>query len=248
MRRGVIEVLALVGVLAVLVAAGCKGGPHLLSQEDEIRLGREAGDDFERQYGLDKDEEVRALIQGIGSKIAAAAVPPEYPYDFRVLARKEVNANAFPGGRIYVWRGLVDALGRDKDQLAWVMGHEAAHVARRHVTRRLERQLGYDLLIALVLGKKGAAKTAGLVADLVMLDYGRDQEYEADRYGLLYTYRAGYDPTAAVAVLQTFQKLQGREPSNFEIFFETHPGNNQRINAVKAHLKEQGWSGKYYTP
>lgn len=246
MRRGAFVVALLVGFLVLV--GGCKGGPRLLSQEDEIRLGREAGDDFERQYGLDHDPQVVGLVREIGAKIAAVAVPPNYPYDFRVLARKEVNANAFPGGRIYVWRGLVDVLERDRDQLAWVMGHEAAHVARRHVTRRLERELGYDLLIALVLGKRGAAKTAGLVADLVMLDYGRDQEYEADRYGLLYSYRAGYDPTAAIAVLRTFQKLQGREPSNLEIFFETHPGNNQRINAVKAHLKEQGWSGKYYTP
>lgn len=245
MRRWALVVAVLVGLVVV---GGCKGGPRLLSEEDEIRLGREAGDDFERQYGLDRDAQVVGLVKEIGARIAAAAVPPNYPYDFRVLARKEVNANAFPGGRIYVWRGLVDALGRDRDQLAWVMGHEAAHVARRHVTRRLERQLGYDLLIALVLGKKGAAQTARVVASLVMLDYGRDQEYEADRYGLLYTYRAGYDPTAAIAVLQTFQKLQGREPSNLEIFFETHPGNNQRINAVKAELKEHGWSGKYYTP
>lgn len=245
MRRRVLVLLGLAFVLAV--GSGCKKA-HLLSREDEIRMGREAGDDFERKYGLDPDPAVRSLVASIGARIARAAVPPDYPYDYRVLRRREVNACAFPGGRIYVWRGIVDALGRDRDRLAWVMAHETAHVSRRHVTRRLERALGLEALITLAFRKSGAAKIAAMVGDLVLRDYGRDQEFEADRWGLLYSHNAGFDPTAAVAVLQKFQQIQKREPSDFEILFATHPGNNDRINAVKAYLRKQGWSGKYFRP
>ncbi|MBC7288041.1 MAG: M48 family metalloprotease [Armatimonadetes bacterium] len=242
-RKAALSAIAFV----LLLAAGCKDG-HLLSREDEIKLGRQAGDDFERKYGLDPDQSVRALVKNIGARISRAATPPDYPYDYRALNCQEVNANAFPGGRIYVWRGLIDLLQRDEDQLAWVVAHETAHVARRHVTRRLERAIGYEALIAFIFRQENAARIAGVIADLVLRDYGRDQEYEADRWGLKYAHDAGYDPTAAVAVLQKFQQLQGREPSNVEILFETHPGNNARINAVKAYIREQGWRGSYYTP
>jgi predicted Zn-dependent protease len=233
-------------ISAALVLLGCQGNGHLLSREDEIRLGRQAGQDFERQYGLDTDPQVRELVQSIGARIAQQAMPPEYPYEYRVLRRREVNANAFPGGLIYVWRGLVDQLHRDPDQLAWVMGHETAHVARRHVTRRLERSLGYELLIGFLFKKQQAAQAASLIADLVLRDYGREQEYEADRWGIKYAQAAGYDPTAAVAVLRTFQALQKDKPSKFELLFATHPGNDERIKAAQSYLAKQGWSGRYY--
>ncbi len=240
-------VLAALVVALLLALVGCKGA-HLLSKEDEVKLGRQAGDDFEKKYGLDPDPQLQRLVKSIGARIAEAAKPPDYPYDYRVLRRKEVNANAFPGGRIYIWRGLIDVVHRDRDMLAWVIGHETAHVARRHVTRRLERAIGYEALIEFIFKGKNATQIAGLIAELALRDYGRDQEYEADRWGLKYAHEAGYDPTAAIAVLRIFQKLQKDKPSKFELLFATHPGNDDRINAVKAYLRKQGWSGKYYKP
>lgn len=247
MRSRVLWLAPTTLVLALVALAGCDGG-HLLSQDQEVQLGRQAGDEFQAKYGLDPSATDREEVTRIGARIAAVARPPDYPYDYRVLNTSDVNANAFPGGRIYVWRGLLTAVHHNTDELAWVIGHETAHVARRHVTKRLERELGTQFLIDLIFRKPNAAQVASSVAGLVMLDYGRDQEYEADRWGLTYCHRAGYDPTAAIQVLHTFQKLQGKEPSKAEIFFETHPGNNQRIDAVKAYLKEQGWGGQYYKP
>ncbi|MGD9519844.1 MAG: M48 family metalloprotease, partial [Armatimonadota bacterium] len=245
--RALAVLLAALMVVSLVLTAGCKG-PRLLSREDEIKLGREAGDDFEREQGLDTDPRTVELVRDIGKKIAQAAVPPEYPYDFRVLRGKDVNAVAFPGGRIYAWRGLVELFDYDPHMIAWVLGHEASHVSQRHATRRLEKSLGFEALVALAFRKSGAQQVAALVANLVMQDYGRDQEYEADRWGCKYAYDAGYDPSAAVAVLRKFQELQKREPSKVELLFATHPGNNDRINAVERYLKEQGWSGQYWKP
>ncbi len=244
MRRFALFALTVAFAAAI---SGCKG-PRLLSRDQEVQLGRQAGDEFERKWGLDPDRRAQQFVKRIGQRIAAVAKPPDYPYDYRVLRRKEVNATAFPGGRIYVWRGLLDALKFDEDQVAWVIGHETAHVARRHATSRLERALGYDLLISFLLGKEAARQVAGIAADLMLRHYSRDQEFEADRYGMLYAYRAGYDPTAAVAVLRTFQRLQRDEPSDFELLFATHPGNQSRINACIAYLRKQGWSGRYFRP
>jgi SOS-response transcriptional repressor LexA len=92
----------------------------------------------------------------------------------------------------------------------------------------------------------GLAPAHILSGDLVLLDYGRDDEYEADRMGMLYSYQAGYDPTAALAVIEAFKRLQGKDPNRLELLFATHPGNTEREDAVKAFLRQQGWSGKYY--
>lgn len=231
----------------MLNTAGCKG-PRLLSHDEEIRLGQQAGDEFEAEYGRDRDQRRNTIANRIGTRIAAAAQPPAYAYDFRVLADDTVNAVAFPGGRIYLYRGLFEALSYDEDQLAWVAGHESAHVSRQHAVRRLERSLGYELLIQLVFGKDTGGQIAGLVAGLMLQDYGRDNELEADRIGLEYAKAAGYDPTAALAVLDKFAQIQGKEPSNLELLFMSHPGNTTRSDAVKNVLRERGWSGKYYRP
>lgn len=243
--RGLLA-FGLVGLLAGSLS-GCKG-PRLISQSDEIQLGREAGDQFEREHGRDNDPALNTLITTIGSRVAAVAQPPDYSYDVRILASKEVNAVAFPGGRIYVYRGLIDEFERNPDKLAWIIGHETTHVARRHAARRIERQMGYEAVIALILKQGDVAKLAGVAANLVLLDYGRDNEFEADQMGMRFSHAAGYDPTASVAVLRHFQELQSEEPSNFEIMFMTHPGNDDRINNAKQHLEAQGWSGQYYQP
>ncbi len=234
--------------LAAALLSGCGGG-RVISRSQEIQMGREAADQFERENGgRDRDAALDAEIQQIARRITAAAQPPEYPYDVRVLANKQVNAVAFPGGRLYLFRGLINTFNRDRDKLAWVLAHEAAHVARQHAVKRVERQLGYEAIIALVLNKGDAPQIAGAVAGLMLLSYSRDQEFESDRYGLVYSHAAGYDPTAAIGVLRKFQELQGREPSNFEIMFATHPGDDSRINHVQDYLKGQGWSGAYYRP
>jgi len=228
-----------------LLLGGCDGG-RLISQDQEVTMGRQAGDQFEAKYGLDKDPAVNASVKAIAARVTGAAKPPDYPYDVRVLDSTEVNAVAFPGGRLYLFRGLIETFGRDPDPIAWVLAHEAAHVARRHTTKRIEQQLGYEAIISLVFNRGDAPQIAGAVASLMLLSYSRQEESEADRYGLIYAHAAGYDATAAVRVLQKFQEIQGRNPSDVEVMFDTHPGNTQRLDGVKNYLKSQGWQGRYY--
>ncbi len=249
MRRSFWHVtLLLTLAIAAGTLSGCETGGRLLSRDDEIQMGQEAGDDFERENGRDRDQRRNELAQRIGKRIEAVAEPPDYPYDFRVLADDTVNAVAFPGGRIYLYRGIFKALDYNEAQLAFVAGHEATHVARRHASRRLEKQLGYELLIQLAFGKDTGGEIAGLVAGLMLQEYSRDNEYEADRNALGYMFNAGYDPTAALPVIAKFQELQGSDPNNFELLFMTHPGNTDRSDAIKKELSKNGWSGAYYRP
>jgi beta-barrel assembly-enhancing protease len=240
-------IVALAAATLVVLLSGCKGDSILgLSMEDEIRLGRQSGDQFEKKYGRNMDRDLNAEIVGIGRRIAARAKPPDYPYDYRVLNSQEVNANAFPGGRIYVWMGLINRLGRDPDKLAFVIGHETTHVAHRHTAKVVERAMGYDLAIQIITGGKNAEKYAGAVAGLMLQGFGRQNEYEADQYGVQFAHDAGYDPTAAYAVIREFQKIGGnKDPSSVELLFDTHPGNNDRLNAIRGLVERNGWKGKY---
>jgi predicted Zn-dependent protease len=238
---------AFVMVALVIGLAGCKTDSILgLSMDDEIKLGRQSGDQFEHKYGRNLDRDLNEEIGGIGRRISALARPPDYPYDYRVLNAKEVNANAFPGGRIYIWMGLINRLGRDPDKLAFVIGHETTHVAHRHTAKVVERAMGYDLAIQIITGGKSAEKYAGAVAGLMLQGFGRQNEYEADQCGVQFAHDAGYDPTAAYAVIHEFQKNGGnKDPNSVELLFDTHPGNNDRLNAIRGLVERNGWHGKY---
>lgn len=234
--------------LTLALTPGCKkrGGTWLLGTNDEIKIGQDAADQFEKDNPVSRDPALTSLIGGIGARIAPAAKPPDYPYDFRVIDSATVNALAFPGGRIYMYRGLIERLGHDQHMIAWVLGHEAAHVARRHSAKRIEAQLGIALLTDLLLGKKKVAEIAHVVSGLMILDYGRDKEFEADELGLIYAHRAGYDPTAAVRVIRVFQELHGeQDPGKLELLFMTHPGDNARMNNIRRVCEREGFTGRY---
>jgi len=234
--------------LTALWLGGCKESDQLLGlgMNDQISLGQQAGDQFEQKYGLSTDAALNRLVSGIGQRIARVAKPPEYPYDYRVLNNHQVNANAFPGGRIYVWTGLTKALQENPDQLAFVIAHESAHVALGHTAKAIERQMGTDVAIQALLGGQNAAKYVSFVGDLVLQGYGRTAEYQADQYGLRFAQAAGYDPTAAYAVIHAFQKLSGeKDPSKVELVFDSHPGNNGRLNALQTEITKHRWTGRY---
>lgn len=243
--------VATLAALALASLAGCGSNPRMISRDEEVRMGRMAAAAFETQNGgRDRDARRNALATTVGARIGAAAnagANPDYPYEFRTLANDEVNANAFPGGIIYLWTGLYSTVRYDEEQLAWVAGHEAAHVSRQHAVRRVERALGYELIVQLLLGQDKAGSVAQAMGNLTLQDYGRDQELEADRVGAMFARDAGYDPTAALAVLAAF-KQTGREAPGLELLFASNPGNNAREDSLKAFFRSRGWAGKYYRP
>jgi len=241
-------VLTVVLLLACTLT-GCKGSTHLISTGQEIQIGQEAAAEFDSQHPVSRTSPNAVWLAGIGQRVGAAASPPDYPYSVTLVEEDVANAFALPGGPVYVYQGLLDELGQDQDKIAWVIGHEITHIRQQHAVRRIERSIGASLLIEVLLGKREtAAQIASAVAGLALLDYGRDHEFMADALGLRWASAAGYDPTAAIAVLEKFQEIQGREPNDFEIMFMTHPGNNDRVNHVKALCAQNGYVGRYYSP
>jgi predicted Zn-dependent protease len=185
-----------------------------------------------------------AYVRTVGQRIAAQSGMAAKPGDYTVtLLNSNVNnAFAIPGGYVYVTRELV-ALMNNEAELAFVMGHEVAHVAARHARKR-EQASGWTALGAALLGAITGSSTigniAGTGAQLYALGYSRDQEREADTLGVRYLARAGYDPGASDEILAALEaqtrletRLAGQEQKAGANWLSTHPATADRVAQVR---------------
>ncbi len=229
----------LAGLLVLFLLFGKVGGKSVLSlsTEQEVELGKEVAAEVEERYGVLQEPKYTDLVQEVGKKIAEVAPRKDVQYSFTVLKTEDVNAMAAPGGFIFVNKGLVDYIGFDKEALAFVLGHEAGHIVARHAARMIERMLKTDIIIAIISRSERWSRMLSLARDLMFLGYGRDNEFEADRWGVELAYKAGYDPQGAVRFFQKLVKDEKGKPSKLAVFFSTHPPTVDRLNRVEAQIR-----------
>ncbi len=208
---------------------GCGRLPLMISEEQEIALGEEAAPQFEADLGGRVDNEaVQLYVQEIGMK-AALASGREVPWEFTVVYSEVPNAMALPGGKIFLTAGLM-RLMENEQQLAAVLSHEVAHVAQRHNVKFIQEQLGWAILTEILSGLNQAAGAGAQVATTMLtLSYSRENEYEADEYGIQYMTDVGYNPYGMVELLEVLLSLHESEPSRLEEMFQTHPLTSERI-------------------
>src|SRR5258705_7813246 len=129
---------------------------------DDVKLGRQAAAEAEKQFPLMRDEVVNAYVENLGQRLVAAIPPefqhPEFRYYFKVVNARDINAFALPGGPMFVNRGMIEA-ARTEGEVAGVMAHELSHVALRHGTAQATKAQKYGLLAG-ILGV-GAAVLGG---------------------------------------------------------------------------------------
>ena len=242
----------------VFLLSGCGTNPvthkrelQLVPESQEISIGQENYAPARQQQGGDYivDPELTAYVQGVGNKLAAVS-DRQLPYEFVVLNDSVPNAWALPGGKIAINRGLLYELDSEAE-LAAVLGHEIVHAAARHGAQKMETGL---LLQGAVMAAGVAARDksyanlvvggAQLSSQLISTKFSRDEESEADLYGMRYMKKAGYDPTAAVTLQETFVRLSKDRNSSFiDGLFASHPPSDARVAANKATLAELGAGG-----
>jgi predicted Zn-dependent protease len=175
----------------------------------------------------------------VGQKLARVS-DRKLPYEFKVLNNSTPNAWALPGGKIAVNMGLLMEL-QSEAELAAVLGHEIVHAAARHGAQSMQRgMLLQGALIATSVTAQSSEYAnmvvggAQVAAGLVNTKYGRDDELEADYYGMLYMSRAGYDPMAAIGLQETFIRLNESRSQNWLAgLFSSHPPSIERVKANK---------------
>jgi predicted Zn-dependent protease len=244
MNRSVSRACAAAAFAAVLAA--CSTNPvtgkkdlMLVGEGTELSIGQQQYAPMRQSEGGDysMDPALTAYVQRVGNRLAAVS-DRKLPYEFVVLNNTIPNAWALPGGKIAVNRGLLMEL-KSESELAAVLGHEIVHAAARHSAQQMSRgMLAQGGLLAAQVAASDSdygglyMAGAGLAAQLTMQKYGRDAELEADRYGIEYMKRAGYDAQGAVSLQETFVRMStNKESSWFQGLFASHPPSQERLEA-----------------
>ena len=221
-----------------------KPGMNNYDPSDDIKLGQQVAQEAEKGLTLINDREVTTYIATLGQRLVSKA-PNEnkFPFTFKVVNDREINAFALPGGPVYVNRGAIEAADNEA-QIAGVIGHEIAHVVLRHGTNQASKS---DLfggvagaIGGLFGGRTGQLASAGgaLAANMTLLRYSRDAESQADLMGTQILYDLGYAPRA---MAEFFDKLaKEHKGSSMEQFFSNHPIPENRVAKVNAEIKKLG--------
>jgi predicted Zn-dependent protease len=216
----------------------------VLPVSEENKLGEQMEAQLAQELTLLDDPEVVGYVRQLGQRIVAAAgdeVPEGIEFEFDVVDDDQtVNAFAIPGGHIYVYTGLLRA-ARDEAELMGVLGHEVAHVTRRHIAQQLTAQFGAETLLSLIGSSGGLTGLVGQLAGSVgaqgfLLKYSRDAERDADHVGLAYEARAGWDPHGMIDFFSMLERQgdRGGAPS----FLLTHPEPGERVENARERIEE----------
>lgn len=208
-----------------------------ISPDQEVALGLESAPAMAAEFGgLFQDTKAQALVDAVGQRLVNNSVARETPYefDFHLLADpRTINAFALPGGQIFITYGLFSQL-QTEGQLAGVLGHEIGHVVGRHSADQMSKQgLTQGILGGIAVGSESMATTqiAAMVANMLNMKYGRDDELESDELGVRFMIRSGYDPYDMIGVQEILKAAAG--PNRTPEFQSTHPDPDNRIARIK---------------
>jgi predicted Zn-dependent protease len=235
---------AILTVVLLIFSTACAVNPvtgkkelSLISEAQEIELGRQTDQEIRAQYGIYNDPALTEYVRGIGVAMGPLTHRPDLTYHFAILDTPVINAFAAPGGYIYVTRGIL-SLFNSEAELAVVVAHELGHVNARHSVRKMSQlmliQLGLAVGSAL---SETVAKISGVASigiQLLFLKFSRDDEFQADQLGVDYSRKSGYNPGKMVDFFASLQKmgdLSGGQ--SLPGFLSTHPLTSNRIKKVQ---------------
>ena len=219
-----------------------------LTPLQERLLGQSIMKEARRDPGYYDDAEATDYLTRVGNRLAAHGGDARQSFEFFLMKDPQINAFALPGGKVGVYTGLLK-LAENDDELATVMGHEIGHAVARHGAERMTEAAliaGVGAVGAAVAEKKYGAQTSDLFAiaygggtTLVhVLPHSRHNESEADKMGMVFAAKAGYDPRAAVKFWTKMQAESAKKKSQLPTFLSTHPSDEKRVAEIQAYLPQ----------
>lgn len=213
----------------------------VIPTSSEVSMGRSVHSEIIKKYPLSENEVKTGRLREIGNKLAAVSDRQDYEYNFYLLDDEKINAFTSPGGRIYMHEGLYDKLKSD-DEIAAVLAHEIGHCSAKHVVKKIQASMGYNIISMLILTtlkieddeRRQAAMASNALMSVIMLGYSRKDEYQSDELGIKYMRLAGYDPDG---VLKVFQVLKDNSKgSQAPLILRSHPYLDDRIEKAKIEI------------
>jgi len=228
-------------VLLVIIMGCATTGPGgkrsliLIDSNTETSIGRNMDAEVRAQNRMYSDSAWNDYVRQIGNRIVARCDRRDIDYHFAIIESDQINAFAAPGGFIYLYTGLLKTM-ENEAELASVIAHEISHVVARHSIKRLQVAMGVAMLQELVLGKSPEAlnTAVNIGLSLSFAEYSRDNEREADSYGVQYMTKAGYNPEAALSMFEKLASMSDGGPDFFERIAMSHPETRERISNTRA--------------
>ena len=235
--------LTQIAVLVIIFFTGCAVNPvtgnrelMLMSEEQEIALGKQSDPAVVAQYGLYQDEALQKFIDEKGQAMAKISHRPDLAFEFKIVDSPVVNAFALPGGYIYFTRGIM-AHFNNEAEFAGVLGHEIGHVTARHGAKQYSKQqvaqvlMVGGMIVSPEFAQFGREAQQGL--GLLFLKFGRENESESDKLGVEYSTKIGYDAQEMAGFFETLSRLsQESGAGEIPTFLSTHPHPADRFAKV----------------
>ncbi len=214
--------------------------------EDEKKIGAEFYDNLVKNKAIYHNAQVEDYVSKVGMRLVAIIPKSPFEYHFSIIKSSAINAFATPGGYVYVNMGLI-SLAENESELAGVLAHEIGHVSGHHVADIVDKSTKVSIaslaaiLAGAFLGRGGdlTAATASFsmaAATSLNLKYSREHEEEADRTGLSYLVKAGYNGRSMLDFLKIMRQYEYYS-SSVPSYFLTHPGTDERIRYLDALLQ-----------
>lgn len=202
------------------------------STATEVEMGKEADKSIIAQTNVINDPLLNAWVNGVSEPLFRATARKDVPYSIKILDVPDINAFSTLGGFVYVDEGLLDFTQSD-DELAGVIGHETGHIERRHALQAqnkvgiLNVLFGIGSLFSPFLYRFGQMFEAGAIAKIE-----REDEYQADKYGLMLMTRTGYDPDSMVTFMGHLGAYANAHNGLIDKYFADHPETPKRVAAL----------------
>ena len=244
-RLLIVLIVLLSAVTLTAQSKKLKPGFNLFSLDQDVQLGKESAAEVEKKMKVLDNPELQTYISTVGKKLTSSPEAGEFPYSFKVVVDKSINAFALPGGPMYIHTGLI-AAADSESQMVGVMAHEVSHVALRHGTNQASKQQMLQLPAALAgetLGAKGGMLGTlsqlgiGLGANSVLLKFSRGAESDADLLGTRLMHKAGYNPIELANFFRKLEAEHGNQSKLAEMFMASHPNPGNRVEAVQREVK-----------
>ncbi len=208
-----------------------------IDEPHEISLGEGIASNLLGAAPLLDNPAVQQYVNRVGRWLTLQTERPDLPWQFGVLDDNDVNAFAAPGGYVFITKGLLAKMNSEAE-LAGVLAHEISHVLRKHHLQALKKGARAELLTDLAndaIKSQGAdprfSKLVSAGTEVYARGLDKNDEFEADRMGVVIAARAGYDPYGLPAVLQTLQSLNPSD-STLALMFKTHPAVADRLSML----------------
>ena len=211
------------------------------SEEEAIQaeyyVGKEIAGKVKQMNKVDSSAESQNILENVGEKLIDKIKNRNRKFNFNSINSSDVNAFALPGGFIFTTSSILKLCNYNEDEIAFVLGHEIGHIVRWHIFNRTiaNSSLNFISMVSKPGGLVGSLAVR-TINNLMQNGYSRDQEFEADSFGVILMYAAGFDYTASIKFFERLDELNTENSKLFN-YFSTHPPVKDRIKRVNYTIK-----------